>query len=76
MSNYRDSKIFTIAQHYLTDTSLYNRQLIKPQMQLPIPVCIKAPSIADTSLFHKPDTAQFPDMASTTVQHLANRGHK
>ena len=44
-------------------------------MQLPIPVCINAPSIADTSLFHKTDTAQFPDTASTTVQHLANCGH-
>ena len=45
-------------------------------MQLPIPVCINAPSIADTSLFRKPDSAQFPDMASTTVKHLANRGQQ
>ena len=55
---------------------LYKGQLIKSQIQLPIPVCINAPSIVDTSLFRKLDTAQFPDMASTTVQHLANRGHK
>ena len=26
------------------------------------PVCIKAPSIADTSLFHKTDSVQFPDI--------------
>ena len=56
-------------------SALYNGQLIKSQIQLPIPVCINDPSIADTSLFRKPDTAQFPDMAST-VQHLTNRGHK
>ena len=65
----------------LTDTlnggqPLYNGQVIKSQMQRPIHVCINAPSIVDTSLFHKPDTAQFPDTASTTVQHLANHGHK
>ena len=56
---------------------LYNRQLMKSQMQLPISVCINTPSIAVTSLFRKPDrTAQFPDMASTAVQHLANRRQK
>ena len=42
-------------------------------MQLPITVCIYTPElIANTPLFRKPDTAQFPDMASITEKYLAD----
>ena len=50
-------------------------QLRKSWMQLPITLCIYTLWIADTSLFHKPDTVQFPDMASTKEKHLSDCGH-
>ena len=36
-------------------------------------MCINTSSIADTFLFHK---LQFPDLASFTIQDLANHGHQ